>query len=148
MFNLNCYVVDMEFQIDFFGHKNIRSTHKNTIEITKDKDLTVKGDCIIGVNANYGCADFPTMLKNKLRNSHSIVKIDIIVNDLLFYVKGNGNSNLSFTNTKDIVLRQSSYMCSRTLAINCNKSAYSIPRNMIRSLQNSNTKGKMIIYVE
>ncbi len=137
----------MKFEIDFYGHENIRSTHKNTIEITKDKDLTIRGGCIIGVKANYSCADFPTILKNKLCESHSIIKINIVVNDISFHIVGNGNNNMSFTHTQDIVLRKSNYTCSRTLAINCNKSAFSLPRNMVKLLQNSTTRGKMIIYV-
>ena len=36
-----------------YGHKNVRGTHKTTFEITKDKDLTERGTCIIGVNASY-----------------------------------------------------------------------------------------------
>ena len=137
----------MKFEIDFYGHENIRSTHKNTIEITKDQDLTIKGDCIIGVNANYSCGDFPTILKNKLREIHSVIRITIIVNGISFCIVGNGNNNLSFTHNKDIVLRKSNYTCSRTLAINCNSSAFSLPRNMVKLLQNRTTRGKMIISV-
>ena len=36
-----------------FGHKNILAKHRNTLEFTKDKDLTLNGDCIVGVNANF-----------------------------------------------------------------------------------------------
>jgi len=43
----------MRFDIKFSGHKNIRSTHKNTIEITKDPNLTINGDCIIAT-ATFG----------------------------------------------------------------------------------------------
>jgi uncharacterized protein len=53
----------MQFEIQFFGHANIRSNHKKTIEITKDSHLTTRGDCIIGVNASAGCNDLPESLK-------------------------------------------------------------------------------------
>ena len=39
----------MKIEIPFTGHKNILSLHKKTIEITKDSQLTVNGDCIVGV---------------------------------------------------------------------------------------------------
>lgn len=148
MFNLNYYVGNMKFEIEFFGHKNIRSTHKNTIEITKDEHLTTNGDCIIGVNANYSCNDLPISLKNKLRNSFSIITVTIIVNNISFHIVGSGNQSLSFTDKNDIVLRKSNYVCPRTLAINCNKASLSIPRIMIKSLQNPTTRGKFIISVE
>ena len=35
------------------GHENIRGVHKTTFEFTKEKELTLKGDCIIGVNADF-----------------------------------------------------------------------------------------------
>ena len=34
------------------GHPNIRATHKTTLEVTKEKELSPRGDCIIGI-----CAD-------------------------------------------------------------------------------------------
>ena len=55
----------MRHEIEFFGHENIRSNHKKTIEITKESHLTTRGDCIIGVRANSSCADLPDALKNK-----------------------------------------------------------------------------------
>ena len=56
----------MRFQIEFSGHKNIRSLHEKTIEITKESDLTTAGDCIIGVNAASGCNDIPKEIKKKV----------------------------------------------------------------------------------
>lgn len=55
----------MKFEIQFSGHKNIRSNHQKTIEITKDSHLTPSGDCIIGINATCGCADLPMSLKER-----------------------------------------------------------------------------------
>jgi hypothetical protein len=31
------------------GHENILATHKTTLEFTKDKRLSKKGDCIVAV---------------------------------------------------------------------------------------------------
>ena len=53
----------MKFEIEFSGHENIRSNHQKTIEITKESHLTPRGDCIVGVNAKYSCADLPEELK-------------------------------------------------------------------------------------
>ena len=59
----------MKFEIEFFGHENIRSLHQKTIEITKEETLTPSGDCIIGVKASCGCNDLPEGIKEKLKNS-------------------------------------------------------------------------------
>ena len=64
----------MKYEIEFFGHENIRSNHKKTIEITKESHLTPRGDCIVGVNANSSCSDLPEKLKNKLKNSKTNVQ--------------------------------------------------------------------------
>ena len=69
----------MRFEIKFSGHENIRSTHKKTIEITKDSELTTKGDCIIGVNASYSCLDLPSSLKEKLQDPKSKVRFSIML---------------------------------------------------------------------
>jgi len=42
----------MKIEIPFKGHKNILSLHKKTIEITKESELTINGDCIIGTSAD------------------------------------------------------------------------------------------------
>ena len=67
----------MQFKIPFTGHKNIRALHKKTIEITKDSDLTPSGDCIIGVNALYGCDEIPNKIKEKLKDPNANVMFSI-----------------------------------------------------------------------
>jgi len=138
----------MKFEIQFAGHKNIRSNHQKTIEITKDSHLTPSGDCIIGVNAKYGCADLPTSLKEKLKNSNSKVMFSIKVAEHEFNVEGMGNENLILTHTDDIVIRKSQFVCPRTLAIKCNKSSDLIPREMVLLLQDPKTKGTFTIMVD
>ncbi len=62
----------MQFEIPFTGHKNIRSLHEKTIEITKDSKLTPSGDCIIGINSLYGCKEIPSQIKKKLKKPKNI----------------------------------------------------------------------------
>lgn len=131
----------MHFEIPFSGHENIRSLHKNTIEITKESTLTPRGDCIIGINAKFGCNDIPEKIKVKLRATNSKVVFSIIVNDYIFTINGTGHRDLIFSDPNDIVLRKSDYVCPRTLAINCDKASDSIPRELIQLLQDPKTKG-------
>lgn len=67
----------MIFKIKTKGHKNISSLHKSTFEITKDKEITPSGDCIIGVSSNYVLDDFPNDLKKEIANSNT--KIIVIL---------------------------------------------------------------------
>ena len=61
----------MKIEIPFKGHKNILSLHKKTIEITKESELTINGDCIIGTNADLSCKDLPEKFKKKAQNPDS-----------------------------------------------------------------------------
>ena len=69
----------MKFEIEFFGHENIRSLHQKTIEITKEGNLTPSGDCIIGVNASCGCNDIPNEIKKKFVILVLQIKFSILV---------------------------------------------------------------------
>jgi len=131
----------MHFEISFNGHKNIRSLHPKTIEITTEPDLTLNGDCIIGVEASCGCNDIPEQIKNLMRNSKSEILFTISVKDVSFKIKGSGHENLILTNPHDIVIRKSSFICPRTLAIHCDLGSDSIPRQMINILQNPDSRG-------
>jgi len=138
----------VRFEIKFSGHKNIRSNHKKTIEITKDSELTPKGDCIIGVNASHGCSDLPRSLKEKLQNPKSKVQFLIKVADHEFIVNGSGNEDLTLTHTEDIVIRKSDFKCPRTLSIKCDKSSYLLPREMVALLQDPKSRGTFTIIIE
>ncbi|AJM92621.1 DUF371 domain-containing protein [Nitrosopumilus piranensis] len=138
----------MRFEIEFSGHENIRSNHQKTIEITKDSHLTPQGDCIIGVCANYACADLPQNLKDKLKNSNSIVTFSISVGDHNFTVEGKGHPDLILSHTDDIVIRKSDFVCPRTLAVNCDKASDLLPRKMVSLLQDPKTKGTFAITVD
>ena len=138
----------MRYEIEFFGHENIRSNHKKTIEITKELHLTPRGDCIIGVNANSSCADLPQELKNKLKNSKTNIHFLIKVGDDEFTLQGKGHPDLTLTHDEDIVLRKSDFICPRTLSVKCDKASDLVPREMVSNLQNPKTKGLLIITVD
>jgi uncharacterized protein len=135
-------------EIVFYGHRNVQSFHTRTIEITKDPNLTLRGDCIIGVSANKSCWDISDKLKHSLKDDDSYIIIDVIVGNMSFIVNGLGNSRLILLSRHDIVIRKSSFICERTIAIQCNKASSDIPREMILSLQNPETKGVLQITTE
>ncbi|MGB9002211.1 MAG: DUF371 domain-containing protein [Nitrosotalea sp.] len=137
----------MRFEIPFHGHENIRSLHPKTIEITTEPHLTVNGDCIVGVGASSGCRDLPEKMKMLLQNSKSSVDCTITVKDFSFKVKGRGSEKLTLTNPHDIVIRKSAFTCPRTMATNCDAASDSIPRQIIKALQNPETRAIFAIEV-
>ncbi|MBM3906152.1 MAG: DUF371 domain-containing protein [Thaumarchaeota archaeon] len=137
----------MRFEIPFSGHENVRALHTRTIEITTEPDLTLQGDCIVGVGADHGCVSIPEKLKQKLRRSESKITITIQVDREEFVIEGKGHEDLRLENPHDIVIRKSNFLCPRTLAIGCDKASDDIPRKMIKKLQNPKTKGLFVIEV-
>ena len=138
----------MKIEIPFKGHKNILSLHKKTIEITKDDKLTVNGDCIIGTNSSLACIDLPEKFKKKIQNPTTEIKFSIVADEHSFSIRGKGSNKLTLKHTNDIVLRKSAFICSRTIAINCDKASDDIPRMIVKKLQNPKTSGKLIIEIK
>jgi uncharacterized protein len=134
-------------EIIFQGHPHVQSLHSRTIEITKDRELTLKGDCIVGVNASKSCRDLSPKIKEKIKKNNSVIEIELIVEPYSFIIKGSGNDNLLLSNPEDIVLRKSKFICDRTLSINCNFSSLEIPRKIIDELKYSTKTGIMLIKV-
>ena len=119
-----------------YGHENVLSTHKTTIEITKDSELTRKGDCIIAVKANKSCYELSVPLKNYLKQSKP-VKIVIEVNGIKDEIVAFGSPKLKLIDKNAIVIRKSDFIDDRTVAIGANKSAVELSRELIKQLKNS-----------
>jgi hypothetical protein len=135
----------MKLVIKARGNKLIKATHKSTLEITKDNFLTKRGDCIIGINANYSVKDLPEDLKDHLLNEGKIkivIKVDDLIDDIIAY----GSKKLLLTNDRSIVIRKSNYIDDRTLAINSNKSAIDIDRKIIEELRKEKDMEFIIYY--
>ena len=138
----------MKIKIPFTGHKNILSLHEKTIEITKDSELSLSGDCIIGTNSSLACIDLPEKFKKKIQNSDTTIVFTIVTDEHSFSIHGKGSNKLTLKHTNDIVLRKSAFTCSRTIAINCDKASDDIPRIMVKKLQSPKTNGKLIIEIK
>ena len=134
-------------RIHAWGHENILCTHNSTIEITKDKSLTKKGDCIIGVNASKACNDLTLELKNQIKSGKKI-KVILKVDDIQDYFYGFGNQALPLLNRNDMVFRKSKFICNRTFLINCSKSSVELNRDLTRTLSNPKTKLLIIFEVD
>ncbi len=137
----------MEEEIIFYGHPNIRSMHERTIELTKAKEITLRGDCIVGVNASKACADLSDTLKRRLLGN-SMVKMSLIVGDYVYGFSGYGASSLILADRHDIVIRKSNFLCPRTMIIRCTKASNNIPKDMVQLLKDPSTKGTLRINIE
>lgn len=121
-------------EINAYGHKNIMCSHKTTIELTKENHLTIKGNCILGINCSKACADLSSNLKDKIQNGKKIM-VTIKVDDLKDQFYGYGNPKLTLLDEKDIVFRKSNFICDRTILINCNKASNELDKKLIEKLK-------------
>ena len=138
----------MEEEILFYGHPNVTALHKKTIEVTKAKNITLKGDCVIGVNASKACNDLCDALKRKLRDENSMVRMSVIVGKHTYEFVAYGSSSLILANKRDTVIRKSSFVCPRTLAIRCDSASSDIPQSIVHMLKDPSTQGILRISVE
>ena len=118
------------------GHKNITATHKTTFEITKEKSLTERGNCIIAVSANKAMPDLRSEFKEALKNEDAELIIEIKAGKIREIVRAHGSLQLQLTHPTDMVIRKSSYICNRTLAIKADKAAADLSRELVEKLRN------------
>ena len=135
-------------EVTFYGHPNVRSLHPKSIEITTDGYLTPRGDCIIGIRANKGCANLSESIRRGLKSASAIVKIEIMTGNESLAIKGRGDERLSMLNPQDIVLRRTNFVCPRTMSILCDKASSDVPREIVRLLQHQEQKGILRITLE
>ncbi|MEM4513753.1 MAG: DUF371 domain-containing protein [Ignisphaera sp.] len=129
------------------GHQAIKALHPTTFELTKDKHLTERGDCIIGVGLDKGVSELDPELKKALRSKTALVILILKVDDLIDTVFAQGDKNLILSDSRRIIVRRSSYIDPATMAINANKSSKSIRRDLIEKLRDPDATLTMEIYV-
>ncbi|MFH2020913.1 MAG: DUF371 domain-containing protein [archaeon] len=120
-----------------FGHPNVMATHNTTFEFTKDQNLSPKGDCIIGVRADFTPEDILRLLKKEE------IKIIITVDDLKEEITALVNKD--FSDEHEIVIRIGEHASKRTLGLRADKAAIHLDRKMIEKLKNPETVGRVEI---
>jgi hypothetical protein len=134
-----------EFSIG--GHENITASHKSTIEFTKDEELTIKGDCIVGICSEKGLSDFDSEFKKLAKSEKAQIICKIIWDNKMEIIKGKGHPKLTFQDPNDIVIRKSNYICDRTLMIKSNKASIDLNDELINKLKIGSTRIKVICEV-
>ncbi|MEM2935852.1 MAG: DUF371 domain-containing protein [Candidatus Bathyarchaeia archaeon] len=134
--------------LDAYGHENVRSTHKTTLEVTKENVLTKRGDCIIAVGSTKGAADLSSAFKEAMKREDAQLTVVIEAGGMREVVRAWGSSRLSFLHPTDLVIRKSDYVCNRTVGIRADKAACDLSRSFIRKIQNHNEKIRISLTVE
>lgn len=116
----------------------MKATHSSTFEVTLDSHISVRGDCIIGVNASHSAQDIASLLGAVLKQVDTQVHTYLSVGELTDHVQGFGSPSLLLTSPTSLVWRTSDFIDERTIAIRCDKAAKDLSRQLIESLQQPN----------
>ena len=128
------------------GHPNITSKHATTLEFTQDNFVSLRGDCIIGISADFQAkklkkqiAEHLLGLDGDLQRINKKITLQIVAQNARIKRKEietiSGEFNDSFNNSlnelgdkqdldeQELVLRISSFESSRTFMIRADKAA-------------------------
>jgi len=130
------------------GHQNVLGTHKTTFEVTRDRELSKRGNCVIGVNANKAPIDFGHEFREACRKEGSKITVRLQAEGLTETIRGRGSPSLSFTHSREMVGRKSLYASDRTIMVSSDKAAYDLDKQLIAVLKYSKTKLNVQIIVE
>jgi len=134
--------------LEAYGHENIRSTHKTTLEITKENVLTKRGDCIIAVGSTKGSADLSPAFKRAMKRDGARLTVVIEAGGTREVVRAWGSPRFSFLHPTDLVIRKSDYICSRTVGIRADKAACDLSRALIERIRNPSQRIKVSLIAE
>ena len=130
-----------------YGHENVLSLHPTTLEFTKDSELTLKGDCILGVCATKSLCDFSDEFKKKIRDDKVKVSVEIEADGVTEIVAGFGHPDLTLSDFNEMVIRKSGFVCGRTLCVHADKAAADVDRRIVEHLKKPDSKAKVTISI-
>jgi hypothetical protein len=131
-------------EIKFWGHPNVLSTHRNTVEITMDEEISKRADCILGVRATHGCRELSPEIRNHILAGKPL-RLEIKVKGLNYNFLGRGSKELELTDPREMVFRKSNFSSPRTVAVSCNAAAMDIPREIVELLKDPKIFGSFTI---
>jgi len=133
----------MKYSFTCYGHKNITSRHKTTLEFTKDKEI-LEGDCIVGIKADFSLLQLKKFIKT-LNNNKITIIIETTKKNNKLIEKVNAEINPSFNSDKDIVIRKSDFIDERTFAIKADKAACDLNKDLIRNIANNKQRISILL---
>ncbi|MBI2649855.1 DUF371 domain-containing protein [Candidatus Woesearchaeota archaeon] len=137
----------MKYQFNAYGHPNILGTHKTTFEFTKDENVSLRGDCIVGIKADFELGKLKEFIRKSIKNNNK--KISIIIKTLSksITIKETvfATINPDFNDDKEFVIRKTDFASERTFAIKANKAAFELNRDLTGFLREKKNKISVII---
>lgn len=117
------------------GHPKVTSLHKTTFEVTRDSEIGIVADCIIGTQSESVLEDIPEQIREAIRKEATQIKVVLDTKNAQDIITGYGHPDLSLDHPTDMVCRKSSFTCSRTLMIRADKAAVDLRKELVEDLK-------------
>ncbi|MGB7968447.1 MAG: DUF371 domain-containing protein [Methanobacterium sp.] len=125
----------MEYTFTVLGHPNITSKHKTTLEFTKDPDISLRADCIVGVKSQVSMNNIPQEIIGLIKEDNRPITLRLETENATDTIRGYGHHELTLDHPTDMVSRKSDFICSRTLMINADKASIDLKTELINDLK-------------
>ena len=134
----------MIYKFNAFGHPSVLARHRTTFEFTKDSGLSLRGDCIVGVKADFDLSRIKKLVKNSPNKGIKITietvnKKDKITDSIYAEI------NADFDSDNEMVIRKTGFLSRRTFAVNASKAAFELNKNLADFLRIKGNKIKVTI---
>ncbi|MDD1684788.1 MAG: DUF371 domain-containing protein [Methanoregula sp.] len=116
------------------GHPLVRGTHPTTFEVTCENYLTRKGNCIIGIAADKGCAGLSPVFKSVLAHNDAHLVTTLACHGEKAEIHSHGSSQMLLDHPTDMVWRKSTFVCGRTIGIQSDYVALTLPKAFVQNL--------------
>jgi hypothetical protein len=129
-------VVSMREVIRARGHDHVAATHGSSFEVTTDDWLTPAGDCIVGIEADRAPADFDADFVAACRDPEATITLTLALDDRTLgqRVRARGHPELTFESERSAVVRTSTYVDDRTVAVGADASAADLDRDIVAAV--------------
>lgn len=117
------------------GHQNVSATHGSTFEVSSDDYLTPAGDCILGVEADRVPASFDDSFVEVCRHADATVTVTLEAATHTDRIEASGHPDLTFGSDRSMVVRTSTYVDDRTVAVDAGKAAGDVDRSLVSALE-------------
>ncbi|AXG06697.1 DUF371 domain-containing protein [Haloplanus rubicundus] len=116
------------------GHEHVAATHESTFEVTTDDWLTPAGDCIVGIEADRSPADFDDDFAVACRDPAATITLTLETADARDEIRARGHPDLTFGSDRSAVVRTSTYVDDRTVAVGADAAAADLDRDLVAAL--------------
>jgi hypothetical protein len=141
--------MELTERIRCHGHPLVRATHRTTFEVTAEDHLSRRGDCIIAIGADRGARDLSPGFRRVLADDRAVLITRLMAGGHHAEVHGRGSSKITLGHPTDLVWRRSGFVCPRTVAIDCDNAAATLPRGLIAALrEGAELEVEMVAVVE